>query len=410
MRIRFVSLAPTREPALSPLVEEPAARALAPGAWVQVEHELSGPSGAATHLITYVGAPVVDETLGAIQIDQPLAPLATYIMRGVVSVLASTVAMLLVCGVIVALIGAKVVGQPVSELIAAARRIGEGHFEVVGPVDRADEFGELARAMRSMSGDLASARERTAAEADARIRALEQLRHAERLATLGQLASVLAHEIGTPLNVIAGHSKMIATGRLQGAGAQESASAIGEQCGRMTGIVRRILDYARRRPPRRAKIDAAVVMRQACELLSGLAAQRGVELALGPAEGDMQLFADPDQLQQAITNLVLNAIQASAPGQRITLRAQTGADGADVVFTVEDRGQGIGEEARERIFEPFFTTKPPGEGTGLGLSVVRDIVQEHGGVVEVSSIPGTGSTFSLHLPKEQAHASASADR
>ena len=417
IRIRFVSFAPTPDPTLAPLVHRNPSDVLAPGAWVQLVSKISDSSSDADHLITYVGAPVVDETLGAIQLDQSLAPRGTYIMRGVWSVLTSTVTMLLVCGVIVALIGAKVVGQPVSELISAARRIGEGNFAVLGPVNRADEFGELARALRSMSGDLAAARERMEAEAEARIRALEQLRHAERLATLGQLASVLAHEIGTPLNVIAGHSKMIATGRLQGSGAQESASAIGTQCDRMTGIVRRILDYARRRPPRRTQIDAAVVMRQACELLSGLAQQRQVSLSFEAPEGDMRLFADPDQLQQAITNLVLNAIQASAPGQQITLRAHTTTDAHElstsdsfVVFTVEDHGQGISEEARSRIFEPFFTTKPPGEGTGLGLSVVRDIVQEHGGVVEVSSHVGEGATFSLHLPRDSSHAGTSTHR
>jgi signal transduction histidine kinase len=131
----------------------------------------------------------------------------------------------------------------------------------------------------------------------------------------------------------------------------------------------------------------------------------------------MRLLADPDQLQQAITNLVLNAIQASAPGQQIILRAhattndgESSDSGSVVVFTVEDHGQGISEEARERIFEPFFTTKPPGEGTGLGLSVVRDIVQEHGGVVEVSSKAGEGSTFRLYLPRDQGHAITSAHR
>jgi two-component system NtrC family sensor kinase len=182
----------------------------------------------------------------------------------------------------------------------------------------------------------------------------------------------------------------------------------------MTGIVRRILDYARRRPPRRTEIDASVVMRQACELLSGLAQQRSVTLTFEPSSDDMRLFADPDQLQQALTNLVLNAIQASAPGQQIKLRARaaTKAEAVQrsVVFTVEDCGQGISDEARARIFEPFFTTKAPGEGTGLGLSVVRDIVQEHGGVVEVSSQQGEGSTFSLYLPREPNNASQSAHR
>ena len=152
------------------------------------------------------------------------------------------------------MIGARVVGKPVSQLIHATRRIGEGDFNVLDAIHRRDEFGELADALRSMSREIEAERLRTRREVEARIQALEQLRHAERLTTLGQLASVLAHEIGTPLNVIAGHGKLIAGGRLTTEGVSESATAIGEQSERITRIVRRILDYARRRPARR--VDA----------------------------------------------------------------------------------------------------------------------------------------------------------
>jgi signal transduction histidine kinase len=130
----------------------------------------------------------------------------------------------------------------------------------------------------------------------------------------------------------------------------------------------------------------------------------------------MVLLADPGQLQQAITNLVLNAIQASEPGQEVTIDAeltqvkQGKSQNEFVVFRVTDRGPGIPKDRRERIFEPFYTTKPPGEGTGLGLSVVREIAQEHGGSVEVSSEPGEGATFKLYLPRDAADASQSADR
>jgi signal transduction histidine kinase len=183
----------------------------------------------------------------------------------------------------------------------------------------------------------------------------------------------------------------------------------------MTQIVRRILDYARRRPPRRAWIDASDLMRRACELLGGLAEQRRVVLSFEKGE-ETRLFADPDQLQQALTNLIMNAIQASVAGQCIRLTTSSAppesdarSDGSFVVLAVEDAGPGITDEVRHRMFEPFFTTKPPGEGTGLGLSVVRDIVEEHGGFVDVSSRAGEGSIFKLHLPKDPKHAGASTD-
>jgi signal transduction histidine kinase len=313
--------------------------------------------------------------------------------------------MLLVGGTALAFIGARVVGRPVQELIAAARRIGEGDFDVVESTKRKDEFGELARALRAMSLDLLAERNRASAETEARIQALQQLRHAERLSTLGQLASVLAHEIGTPLNVIAGHGKLVAGGKLPGDAVRESAQAIGTQCERITSIVRRILDYARRTPPRRLRLDAADVLGQTRAMLRSLADQKSVELAFQPPAERLELDADPDQLQQALTNLVMNAVHASPPEARVQLTvaaAQRVVDGKPtelVVFGVRDAGEGIDENLHEQIFEPFFTTKSPGEGTGLGLSVARDIVREHGGLIEVSSAPGEGTTFSIFLPR-----------
>jgi signal transduction histidine kinase len=262
----------------------------------------------------------------------------------------------------------------------------------------------LANWQTRFGREIEAERLRTRREAEAKIQALEQLRHAERLTTLGQLASVLAHEIGTPLNVIAGHGKLIAGGRLTSEGVSESATAIGEQSDRITRIVRRILDYARRRPARRVALDPADVTRRACALVQGLAAQRDVELEIIESDGKVSLLADSDQLQQAITNLVLNAIHASSANSRVRVVLASVSRATDegqqdfVTISVHDVGSGIPEEVRGRIFEPFFTTKPPGDGTGLGLSVVKDIIEEHGGFVDVVSGSG-GSVFTVHLPR-----------
>jgi signal transduction histidine kinase len=404
IRVRFVSLAADSASPLRPLVPLPVAAAPAPGEWKQVVKARDVGKESADVLVTYVGAPVVDEVHGAIELAQPLASRAEHIWRGVWSALASSLAMLVVGGVTVAVIGARVVGKPVSQLITATRRIGEGDFNVLDAIHRRDEFGELADALRSMGREIEAERLRTRREAEARIQALEQLRHAERLTTLGQLASVLAHEIGTPLNVIAGHGKLIAGGRLTSEGVSESATAIGEQSERITRIVRRILDYARRRPARRVALDPADVTRRACALVQGLAAQRDVELEIIEADGKVSLLADSDQLQQAITNLVLNAIHASSANGRVRVALASVSRATDdgqqdfVTISVQDFGSGIPEEVRGRIFEPFFTTKPPGDGTGLGLSVVKDIIEEHGGFVEVASGSG-GSVFTVLLPR-----------
>jgi signal transduction histidine kinase len=407
IEVRYVILRDGAPPALRPLVTVRAQDLSVKGPLVQVVSPKTGSASADT-LLTYVAAPVSDESSGAIELSQPLASRAEYAWKGVWSALASSLAMLLVGGAIMALIGARIVGRPVADLISATRRIGEGNFDVLAATRRQDELGELAQALRAMSQDLASARSRARTEAEARIQALEQLRHAERLSTLGQLASVLAHEIGTPLNVIAGHGKLIEGGRLPANGIKESATAIGEQCGRITRIIRRILDYARRNPPKRLRISAADVVGQTRAMLRSLADQKEVTIALDlpPSPTNLEILADPDQLQQALTNVVMNAVHASPRGSEIRLRvriAQHDHEGRSeerLAIAVHDAGPGIDPALEERIFEPFFTTKPAGEGTGLGLSVARDIVREHGGSIAVHSASGEGTTFEIYLPQQ----------
>lgn len=405
MHIRYVSMDGDTSDDNRPLLALEAKEWPAPGKWLQlVKPQVPGVDAADT-LVTYVAAPVAGQPNGAMELSQPLASRAAYAWRGFLRALASSLAMLLVGGVAMGVIGARMVGQPVAELITAARRIGEGDFNVLESTRRQDEFGELARALRAMSSDLAAERKRATTEAEARIRALEQLRHAERLTTLGQLASVLAHEMGTPLNVIAGHAKLIATGRLEGPAVRESAAGIGLQCERITNIVRRVLDYARRSPPRRKHVQVADIAAQTWAMLRGLAQQKDVDLALVASAEPVEILADPDQLQQALMNVVMNALHASPPGRTVTLGVETterivdGANQPFVALVVRDEGEGIDEQLRERIFEPFFTTKALGEGTGLGLSVASDIVTEHGGAIQVVSARGEGTVFKIYLPR-----------
>jgi two-component system NtrC family sensor kinase len=248
---------------------------------------------------------------------------------------------------------------------------------------------------------------RTADETAARIAALEQLRHAERLTTVGRLASALAHEVGTPLNVVAGHAQMIARGRVPDGETTESAKVIVAQCERMTRIVRHILDYARRRPPKTLTADLRDVARGTVELLAPMARSRGVEVT-----GNLEICAvaqvDASQIQQALINLIMNAVQASQEGgsvevtlSRTTTRPHgdpTAPENPYYVLSVTDHGSGIDQEILGRLFEPFFTTKASGEGTGLGLSIAHDIVHEHGGWISVDSTVGQGSRFDLYLP------------
>jgi signal transduction histidine kinase len=364
-------------------------------------------------LFTYVPLSVPDEAVAALEITESLSHERSYTATRVRRTLVTAGIAALVCGLVAWAVGIRVVGRPIAELVEKARRVGAGDFS--GPVVplRRDELGLVARELNAMAEGLTALQARVAAESGARIAALEQLRHADRLTTVGKLASGLAHELGTPLNVVAGRAKMIASGEaVDPEEVTDCARIIGEQSERMTRIVRQLLDFARRRSPEKVATDLAQLARQTVALLEPLAAKRGVRLACEDTASPALAPLDKGQLQQALTNLVVNAIQATKPAGRVRVRALREAaapggaradrPGAFAVLEVSDEGEGIPAERLPAIFDPFFTTKPVDEGTGLGLSVAHGIVQEHGGWIDVESEPGRGSCFRIWLPAEPA--------
>jgi signal transduction histidine kinase len=270
-------------------------------------------------------------------------------------------------------------------------------------MQRNDEIGFLAAELNAMCDRLSRAKREAAAEAGGRIRALEQLRHAERLITVGKLAAGVAHELGTPLNIVSGRATMIVRGKITGPEVVDYARSIADQAERMTRIIRQLLDFSRRRETRRSAVDLVSKTRACVELLQPMADKSGVQLGVDNAEA-VQVLADPGQLDQVLTNLVVNAIQASPAGSHVTVRVRDNQDpageahGRFACVEVIDRGRGMSEEERQRAFEPFFTTKDVGQGAGLGLSVVFGIVEEHGGFVRVDTELGQGSRFSVYLP------------
>lgn len=261
-----------------------------------------------------------------------------------------------------------------------------------------------------MCDALQQARTLAEEEHEKRVATLEQLRHADRLRTVGTLASGIAHELGTPLNVIAMRAKMITTGEVPADEAVASARIIHSQTERVTGIVRQLLDFARRRSPKRAEIDLGDIAERTRSLLQALAKTTHVELAV-VAENKVRVEVDAVQIEQALTNLVINAIHAMPEGGRLTITireevsakpdASSAAEPCGVIEVV-DTGVGITPENLVRIFEPFFTTKGVGEGTGLGLSVTHGIVEGHGGWMTATSRVGKGTRFTVFLPRTRA--------
>ncbi|WP_434042866.1 MULTISPECIES: sensor histidine kinase [Sorangium] len=371
----------------------------------------------------YTYAPVaVDPTrVGAIEISESLGEEESYVQASVVNTVTTILALAALSGLLAMIFGQLLVGQPTQRLVDKTRRIGKG--DLGGPLllPQRDELGELAREINAMCDHLAEARERAAREASARIAAMEQLRHADRLGIVGKLASGLAHELGTPLNVVGGRAKMIARG-LPPEEAADSARIIAEQADRMTKIIRQLLDFARRRVAQKAPHDLAHIARQTLQLLDPLARKRGVALRLddvGPAPARAEV--DAGQMQQVLTNLVINGMQSMKRGGELIVRVERaracppadhgGAEGEHLAVRVIDGGDGIEPANVHRIFEPFFTTKDVGEGTGLGLSVSYGIVREHGGWIDVESQLGEGSTFTVYLAPsgEEAARSAAGD-
>jgi two-component system NtrC family sensor kinase len=201
---------------------------------------------------------------------------------------------------------------------------------------------------------------------------------------------------------------MIRSGEVTGEEALDSARIIKEQAKRMSRIVRELMQFARRREPERSPSDLRELARETIALLRPMTAKGGVSVALAPTATANTLSVDPTQLQQSLTNLVMNAVHASAPGSVVEVDVGSrhavspvdlGAVPGDYAFiSVTDHGQGMPPDVVDSVFEPFFTTKGVGEGSGLGLAVAFGIVREHGGWISVDSAPGRGSVFTIYLP------------
>lgn len=389
--LRWVSL--EHNPAL-PEPQLPVSQLLAPET-----REMKGASGEPGSLVTYV--PVNMPALGAtaIEFEESLDEEANFMRGSILRTLSTTLALFGLTAVVTGLFGIVMVTRPLRALLLKARRARQGDLSGAVIIQQNDEIRDLADEFNQMCVELSEARQRLEAEYHARIAALEQVRRTDRLATVGQLAAGLAHEVGTPLGVIAGRAQMIASGEVVEREALDSARIVAEQAKRISGIVRQLLDFARKRPPEMTAVDLRALARSTSELLEPMARKQGVVIELAPEETVGRAKGDAGQLLQVLTNLVVNALQATPRGKKVELsvRPAKGAAGW-VAVAVRDQGSGISPEVREHVFEPFFTTKDVGEGTGLGLSVAHGIVEEHGGTIEVDTEVGSGSCFTIRLP------------
>jgi two-component system, NtrC family, sensor histidine kinase HydH len=234
------------------------------------------------------------------------------------------------------------------------------------------------------------------------VRKLEsQLLRAEKLATVGTLAAGIAHEIGTPLGVVRGRAEYVLGKIPSDSPISASIRTIMEQIDRVTRTIRTLLDFSRERPAAITTVSLRQLVERVCELLLYEAKRRSIRIAVAVEDAIPNIAADPDQLEQVLVNVLMNALDASPAGSTVELLANPGDSEVGrrcVRIEVIDHGCGIADENLHRVFDPFFTTKKRGLGTGLGLTIVAQIVRSHGATIEFDTLVGKGTRVTMHWP------------
>jgi two-component system NtrC family sensor kinase len=362
---------------------------------------------------TYVPVDVGKPQLGALELSQTLISFKEFSKKMLARALTITTLLALVSGLILYLFIDRKIRVPLNSLMVQAKRIGRGELSINDTIVGNDELAEMAATMNDMCSRLIIAKEKINFESNARLKTLEQLRHTERLSSFGVLSAEIAHELGTPLNVVDGRAKMIISENLEMVEMQDCAKIIKSQAERMTIIIRQLLDFTRNPKQKKTTEDITFHIKQIFQLLHPMASKQRVSFFLNKEKDtEVILHADFSQLQQVLVNLLMNAIQAMVDGGKVDVSLSNEIMSASLSenrvrnkylkIRIQDEGEGICKENLEHIFTPFFTTKTLGTGTGLGLSIAHGIVEENGGWIDIESNVKNGACFTVYLlMKEQ---------
>ncbi len=296
----------------------------------------------------------------------------------------------LVPNLILVLLIVRSISRPLQRLTLAAVQVTEGGYGTEVDMRKSnDEIGLLADSFNEMSRKMA-------ADIDQLRKLSDKLVRAEKLAAMGTLSAGVAHEVNNPLASISSLIQMIERSDSLGDDLREKLELISTQIERIKGVTKDMMEFARVRPASKSESDVNLIVEKALRLARFDDTFKTLELELNLDPAIPVIYADTDQLQQVVLNLLLNARDAMPGGGTISITTRQTGD--SVCIEIGDNGVGIDESKLKKIFDPFYSTKTSGVGTGLGLAVCYGIVTAHGGNIEVESTLGSGTRFSVFLP------------
>ncbi len=360
--------------------------------------------------------PASQQVLGVLDINLSLATADAQIAVSSARTLSYTIGAILLVAILSWLFVWRVVDRPINALKHGTEHLSRGELGYQIEVRSQDEVGDLAHSFNDMSLQLRAANEQIVTWAktlEDRVeektrelrRAQDHVLHVEKMASLGKMAAVVAHEVNNPLSGILTYAKLlrkwVASGQVEHEKHEEaiqSLELIASESRRCGELIKNLLSLSRSAPMNVQSTDLDQVISRCLMLVRHQLESAGIELQLKLADNLPRVPCDPEQIQQVLLALIMNAIDAMPRGGNLWIESQMKHDETEISILIRDDGSGIAPDVLPQIFEPFVTTKESGRGVGLGLAISRGIVERHHGRIEVESQLGQGTTFTVTLP------------
>jgi len=363
--------------------------------------------------------PPAQTVLGVLDVMLPLDEIDALLVESTHMHYLSSVLLVVVVALISGIFIWFLVNKPVRNLTLGTQEIIKGNLSYRIRVRSKDEIGALARSFNQMSQELHRAQEeilewtqtledRVAQKTEELQRAQHHMIHVEKMASLGKLAATVAHELNNPLEGVLTYAKLLKK-KLKGvplpaekeAEIQNELSLIADESSRCGSIVKNLLLFARRDRGMMTEMSLQSIIEKSLKLIDHHLKMNRIALERELGSQTVLLYCDPEQIEQALLALEINAVEAMPEGGTLKIQVVVSDDSRDVILRIRDEGVGISKENLEHIFEPFFSTKESGKATGLGLAVVFGIIERHRGTIRVESELGVGTTFIITLPLQK---------